>query len=245
MNQWFVILFLIFLTSCYSSTKENTDDTKAKSAPHEIEVVEEKPYDELRSETLARREEYKQIYKDSKNDKVKQDSILTDAQKYLLDQAANYFMAWHGTQWDFNGHTETPRSGKIACGFFVTTTLRDMGFRIPRIKWGQQHADYVVKKLSNDIKRFKNVPIQDIVDYIDSKGEGLYIVGLDSHVGYIYNHNGWMRFVHSNYYLPRIGVMSEEMAGNNPLNTSTIKVIGKLFDNEMVLNWILNTSYSE
>ncbi len=245
MKQWFVILFSILLTSCFSAAKEKEENKEEESATRILEVAEEKTYDELKEETLSRREEYLKAYKSFSNNKAKQDSILADAEKYLLDQAASYFISWHGTPWDFNGHTEVPRSGQIACGFFVTTTLRDMGFRIPRIRWAQQHADYVIYKLTNDIKRFKNVPIEDIEDYIENKGEGLYIVGLDSHVGYIFYHRGWMRFVHSNYYLPKIGVMSEDIDSNNPLNRSIIKVIGKIFEPEMVRNWMFNTAYSE
>lgn len=240
-----ILCIILFITSGCTFNNTKQSEVSLRTQAQTIEVVEEKTYEQLKQETLSRREEYLKAYKSFVNNKVKQDSILSDAEKYLLDQTANYFMSWHGTPWDFNGHTEVPRSGQIACGFFVTTTLRDLGFRIPRIKWGQQHADYVIYKLSDNVKRFKNVPIQEIESYIKDKGEGLYIAGLDSHVGYIFYHRGWMRFVHSNYYLPKIGVMSEDIVGNNPLNTSTIKVIGKIFEPEMVKNWIFNTAYSE
>lgn len=232
---------LCFFLACNNEPKVQEE----YSAPPkiEMEIAKEQTYEELKKETIARRDEYYELFKTSSKNKAKQDSILHDAQDFLVQQTSKYFLAWHGTQWDFNGHTETPRHGKIACGYFIITTLRDMGFRIPRIKWSQQHAEYVINKLSKDIKRFHSVPIEDIINYIDEKGEGLYIVGLDSHVGFIYNHNGWMRFVHSNYYYPKIGVMSENMVGKNPLNTSTLRVIGKIFDEKMTRNWILNSSY--
>src|SRR5678815_5098001 len=31
------------------------------------------------------------------------------------------FPSWYGTAWDFNGTTEVPQQGKIACGYFVST----------------------------------------------------------------------------------------------------------------------------
>src|SRR5678815_2190781 len=31
------------------------------------------------------------------------------------------FSSWYGTAWDFNGTTEVPQQGKIACGYFVST----------------------------------------------------------------------------------------------------------------------------
>jgi hypothetical protein len=71
----------------------------------------------------------------------------------------------------------------------------------------------------------------------------LYIAGLDSHVGYIYKSGRKLRFVHSNYYYPEIGVMSEPLEGVNPLNDSEYRVIGKLLSAEMVKNWITGKEY--
>lgn len=34
---------------------------------------------------------------------------------------------WYGTPWDFNGCTTEPGKGSIACGYFVSTVLRDAG----------------------------------------------------------------------------------------------------------------------
>ncbi|NDV77599.1 hypothetical protein D0T57_01250 [Dysgonomonas sp. 511] len=166
---------------------------------------------------------------------------------YLLAISDDFFHSWYNTPWDFNGHTRTPQNGAIACGYFISTTLQDMGFNIPRIKWAQQASEYMVKKLSaeKDIKRFHKSPMSEVVDYLKQKGEGLYIVGLDCHVGYIYYRDGKMSFVHSNYYKPKTGVMSEPLIGRNPLNDSKYKIIGKIFDREMVLNWVLNTRYTE
>jgi hypothetical protein len=69
------------------------------------------------------------------------------ARNELLDSAGEYFTSalindiiphWYGTVWDFNGHTENPRKGTIACGYFVSTTLTDAGFEIDRYKMAQQ-----------------------------------------------------------------------------------------------------------
>ena len=76
--------------------------------------------------------------------------------------------------------------------------------------------------------------MKDVVDYIESNGEGLYIVGLDRHIGYIYYIGGKMTFVHANYYRPKIGVMSEPFIGRNPLNDSKYRVVGKILDQELV-----------
>lgn len=230
-------LLILTLLACSSSSKENpvTSDIQEKV------IVEIKPYSELKQETLDKRNLFRKDYEKSKN----KDSILTEAQRYLLEISDDYFKSWYNTPWTFHGHSKIPKEGSIACGYFITTTLQDMGFNIPRIKWAQQASEYLIKKVSFDISRFHKKPMSEILEYIESKGEGLYIVGLDCHVGYIYYTGGEMSFVHANYYRPKIGVMSEPLIGRNPLNDSKYKVIGKIFDKEMVRNWILNTPYSE
>lgn len=235
----FSILLIFIISSCSGQSSKEKEEINEIA----LEVKETKPYDTLKAEVVEKRAEYKKIYHQYNKNRVKQDSILSDAQNYLLNIAGDFFQAWYGTPWTFEGHTQTPKEGTIACGYFVTTTLQDMGFNSPRIKWAQQASAYMINKLTSDIKRFHNVPIKDVEDYIRQKGEGLYIVGLDNHVGYIYYHRGAMNFVHSNYYYPNVGVMSEPLAGRNPLNASKGKMIGKIFDKEMVKNWILNTPY--
>jgi hypothetical protein len=241
MKLFIILLFLTFSLSCSSESR------REKSLDVWTERIEEqvKPYADLKKETLEKRDAFRAAYDKYKDDKDKQEQILDEAQDYLLIVSDDFFRSWYNTPWTFHGHSQTPREGSIACGYFVTTTLRDMGFNIPRIKWAQQASEYLIKKVSTDIKRFQQKPMKDVIDYIEAKGEGLYIVGLDMHVGYIYYVNGKMSFVHANYYRPKIGVMSEPLVGRNPLNDSKYRVIGKIFDKEMVRNWILNVKYSE
>ncbi len=52
-----------------------------------------------------------------------------------------------------------------------------------------------------------------------------------------------IKFVHSNYYQRDIGVMSEELDSDNPLKDSNYRVIGKIIDDAMIENWILNLKY--
>jgi hypothetical protein len=55
--------------------------------------------------------------------------------------------------------------------------------------------------------------------------------------------NDTIKFVHSNYYQPWIGVMSEEIDSTNPLRDSDYRVIGKLLSDEMMVNWINSIAY--
>lgn len=244
MKYLYTILLVLSIISCSTKTEEKKQLIEINTG-EEIALEDQKPYSELKTETINKRDEFRERYTGCKGNRLKQDSVLKEAQAYLLNTADHFFKAWYNTPWTFEGHTQTPREGSIACGYFVTTTLRDMGFNIPRIKWAQQASEPVIIKMTSDIRRFQNKPIGDIVKYIKEKGEGLYVVGLDCHVGYIYYKNKNMSFVHANYYKPKIGVMSEPLVGRNPLNDSKYRIIGKIFDTDMVRNWILNTSYPE
>jgi hypothetical protein len=239
--QYYIILCLFFFFSCHTKSQEKASVEEKQGNKTNIEEL--KPYPDLKKEALVKRDAFREVY--NKSGKQIQDSILAEAQKYLLTVSDDFFRSWYNTPWTFHGHSQTPKEGSIACGYFVTTTLRDMGFNIPRIKWAQQASEYMIKKVTTDIKRFQQKPMKDVIEYIEAKGEGLYIAGLDSHIGYIYYLNGNMSFVHANYYRPQIGVMSEPLIGRNPLNDSKYRVIGKIFDREMARNWILNIPYSE
>lgn len=166
-------------------------------------------------------------------------ALVDSARTYLFDRITlDLLPAWYGTPWDFNGITRTPRQGKIACGYFVNTVLLDAGFRLPRIKWSQLGAEAITVKLSDRIKRFRDRPVSEVETYLRVEGDGLYKVGLDNHVGFIVVRDGRARFVHSSYYQPETGVMSEPLEGNNPLAHSRYRIIGHLLGDEMMRAWI-------
>ncbi len=174
------------------------------------------------------------------------DSLRTIAKKYVFEKLVkDIFPAWYGTQWDFNGITRTPKKGKIACGYFVTTTLKQVGFNIPRYKWAQLSAENIIKQFTNNkkIKRMSNAPVKEVETYIKNSGNGLYVVGLDCHVGFICNIDDSISFVHSSYYEPEIGVMSQALDTSNPLRDSNYRVIGKLLDDTMIESWILGKKF--
>jgi len=202
-----------------------------------------KDYPTLLSEILLKQDEFKKAYNNSSAEGKK--AIIEEARTYLFDAiVTDVFPQWYGTQWDFNGTTRTPKDGKIACGYFVTNVLTDVGFNIPRIKWAQSASEVFIKRLApNDIKRFSNRPLSEVESHLKNAGNGLYLVGLDSHVGFIVVKRGRISFVHSNYYQREKGVMSEEINSKNPLNDSSYRVIGKLFSDEMIENWILGRVY--
>jgi len=193
-------------------------------------------YDELKSGIATKRQEFNRLYL---SDSTHRDTLIAFAKQYVFQKITNeIFKHWYGTPWEFYGQTEVPHQDAIACGYFVTTVLRDAGFNIPRVKWAQCASEVMIKRIAADIRRFHSAPIEDIEDYICHEGDGLYLAGLDNHVGFIVKKDDRILFVHSNYYQPEIGVMAEDINGWNPLSNSRYRVIGKLLSDEMMAKWI-------
>lgn len=150
--------------------------------------------------------------------------------KLLLGQIRDsLFNCWLGTPWDFNGTTEEPGVGTIACGYFVTTLLRDIGIKVRRIEHAQCASEEMIKAVCtrNTIKRFNNQEMSTFIKKINEFGTGLYVVGLDFHTGFILNDGDETYFIHANYTGKRV-VEKEIAIGSAVLGSSKYKVIGKV-----------------
>lgn len=201
-------------------------------------------YNQLLATNKKHQAELRYLYLNAKNEHQK-DSIIAAAQYYIYKIIVNeYFKNWYGTPWSFYGQTKVPKQGSIACGYFVTTILYQVGFNIPYTDWAKLASEVFIKKFSQEIKRYRNEPIENIKQYILSKSNGLYIVGLDCHVGFIFKHNQTLKFIHSSYYKPDIGVLSENLEGHNPLDNSSYVVIGKILDKPAIIKWLLGTKFN-
>ena len=166
--------------------------------------------------------------------KFEKEKIFTAAVTYTI------IPNWLGTTWDFNGVSEKPQQGAIACGYFVTTVLRDAGLPVARIKLAQCASEQMITTLVQPtyVQRFSNVTTGVFVKYIESLGYGLYIVGLDNHTGFIYNDGTEVYFIHSSIAGSR-NVQQEKALTSLVLMQSKYKVLGKISADEKVLSkWI-------
>ncbi|MFC6095035.1 hypothetical protein ACFPVY_00120 [Flavobacterium qiangtangense] len=149
------------------------------------------------------------------------------------------FPYWYGTPWNFNGTTQKPNEGKIACGYFVTTTIEDMGFPINRIKLAQCASEEMIKNLvsKENITRFSGISMEDFEKKIIKKGNGLYIIGLDNHTGFVLVSDKGNYFIHSNGYFPQ-EVMKEKLSDSKIIAKSKYRVVGKISaDKKFLNNW--------
>ena len=157
--------------------------------------------------------------------------------KIITDSILPY---WYGTAWDFNGTTQVPGKGAIACGYFVSTVLRDAGLKINRVKMGQSDSEGITYTLADkkDIKIFYEKPLAVVLAYIKSKGLGLYIVGLDCHVGFIVNDDKGIWFIHSKWFDEK-AVVKEAASSSNILYYSKYRMVGKISNSLKLLKaWL-------
>lgn len=176
-------------------------------------------YDTVKNKINTERMRLYQAYQTS----AQKDSILIQA-GYYFHQAIvqNLLPFWYGTTWDFNGYTAVPRQGNIACGYLVSTTLRQAGIQINRYKLAQQASAVIVKNTCHQIQTIQGFP--NFINTLRSLADGLYILGLDNHVGYISIEHGTAYFLHSSYLTPG-------KACREPISTATVL----LFSNNYVL----------
>ncbi len=200
-------------------------------------------YDQLKQQIESERLKFQTAYTTA--DAPEKLKLIIEARTFVFNKiTTDLFNAWYGPPWDFNGTTTIPRQGKIACGYFVTTVLQDAGFDIPRIKWAQLASETFILELTSDVKRFSNKPIEDVIAYIKQQGDGLYIVGLDVHVGFIYKSGNTILFEHSNYYNPDDGVMAQALASYQPLSQSSYRIVGKILGDDMMERWVMGNAYN-
>lgn len=167
-----------------------------------------------------------------------EDSTIAKAKSFLYEQLTqNIWPAWYGTDWDFNGISNTPGEGQIACGYFVSTTLKHTGFRLNRYRLAQQAATDICKAVAPDMYRFRS--LEALEKHLQAQqGEQLYVLGLDYHVGFIQQKDSTYSFTHSSYYDP-VKVTNEQFDASAALEYSSVYVLASLFEkDDLVKKWL-------
>jgi hypothetical protein len=193
----------------------------------------------LESERLQLASRYQRVSSPEQRAAIVAESRAVITRSIFLD----LFPAWYGTAWDFNGTSEIPRQGKIACGYFVSTVLRDASFRVERTRLAQQASENIILSLTTDrfVKRFRRAGIGDFVNAVKQLGPGIYVVGLDIHVGFIVNTGDEVYFIHASYVEP-YSVVKEKAIESTILASSKYRVLGNVFaDDQSIRNWLGGT----
>ncbi len=242
--SYFMVIIIVIILSVYIIISTSDKDSEAMDVKDKVkETIFDLNrhlinYDIFKSQIINKKTELYDKYKKAENLNEKKE-ILNDCKKYLIRTiTGKMFDFWYGTHWSFSGTTQTPRSGYIACGYFVSTVLHHSGFNIERYKLAQQPSSLIIKTLcySKSIKTFNS--LDKLNSYLKNNPNSLYILGLDKHVGFIYKYNNEAYFIHSSYTKER-SVTKEKLIQSSAIQQSNIYVIGNLLDNvSILLKWL-------
>jgi len=243
-------LYVLFLFSTTSDNQENLVTSVLKEwfskQPNSPQPSPAR-YTELKQEIERKRLSLAQRYL-AQTEQTQQDLILQEAQALLHQTLPKLMRCWLGTPWDYNGTATTPGEGTIACGYFVSTVLRDAGFRLERVKLSQQASQSIIAtflpRSEMDIQVGMNY--SDYVQRVKDFPAGIHIVGLDNHVAFIVTAEDQLesfRFIHSSGANPKKVVDQDEHSAS-ALQNSRYRVIGNLTNHKEVLRkWLLGEPF--
>ena len=132
----------------------------------------------------------------------------------------------------------------ISCSYFLTAALQNVGLVLEsRARFAQAPAAWIEHALlppGGQIHRYGNLSGVELEQRLVGLGDGLYVVGLNIHVGFIVVANGHARFVHSSYTPPGT-VVDEPVVSSEAIALSRRKGywISPLFkDDRIVELWL-------
>lgn len=146
---------------------------------------------------------------------------------------------WFDTRWGRGiPQLEEPGEGKINCGTFVGTILNHAGFRVNVKKLQRQPSQMIIASFVPPSRRRKLVgaSMDRFLSTVRDMGPGLFIIGLDLHVGLLLQTDEELRFIHSSI-VP--GWVVNEDATIAPLiEDSGYRVVGKLLGKGNIRSWL-------
>lgn len=211
------------LYSCTGSTNQKQPQT---ALPNQA-------YEELKKEIA----QHRKVFSDQYVNAVDKNKVLAEIKNYWISVLGNdLYEQWKGTPWDFNGTTKMPRQGNIACGYFVTGLLQDMGYVLDRVKLSTCASLTMMKSLAPEqpVWNLSYLTYAEFNKKIKETGKGIYIAGLDFHTGFIVNDGTETWFLHSNY-IGRQGVIKEKITSSAALQASKTRFVIALTEDEAFL----------
>lgn len=180
-------------------------------------------------------------------------AIRDEARSFIIETLrAQIFPAWMGMP-SGGGPTSTASLPHepgmyISCSYFLTAALQNVGLVLEsRTRFAQAPASWIQRALLPPgvaVHRYGNIsPAALERRLVDDLGEGLYVVGLDIHVGFIDVRRGRATFVHSSYTPPGT-VVDEPVVSSEAIANSQRKGywISPLFrDDRLVELWLRHT----
>ncbi|MEO0605149.1 MAG: hypothetical protein AAF211_27210 [Myxococcota bacterium] len=168
-----------------------------------------------------------------------------EARRVLAEHLPGLMEAWVGTKYSYSGTSQVPGQGRIACGYYVSTVLEHAGFALDRVDVARQASEQIIRTVvpDPDIRRFRRKRRKHVVAAVEAQGPGIYVVGLDTHVGFLLNDGEEpVQFCHSTRRKRR-GVVCEE-AVSSPSLKSRYTVLGQLDNPVAIDHWLDGATFA-
>lgn len=201
-------------------------------------------YDALKSSLAEWRGKLAADYQSARDETARRE-VLNDARILLEATLPGMMRCWLGTPWDFDGIASGPGEDGIACGYFVSTVLRDAGFRVHRYHLAQQPSGNIMRTFlpRASCKLTVGMDYDVFADALEAAEPGIYIVGLDTHVGFVVVDAAGFRFIHSSGSRPW-AVVDESRTEAGVLASSNWRMLGHLTaDREVMRKWLAGTRF--
>ena len=145
---------------------------------------------------------------------------------------------WLGTRWGLGPPqaSHPGQGGKINCGTFVGRVLRDAGFVVDVARLQRQPSQLIIESFTSTSRRWSRAPMERFLADVRAMGPGLFIIGLDFHVGLLIQTDDDLRFVHASYETRT--VVDEPARAARPVIDSKYRVVGKLLGRANVRDWL-------
>ncbi|MEN8929232.1 MAG: hypothetical protein ABF242_09945 [Flavobacteriales bacterium] len=204
-----------------------------------LNFIPSKNYKEKKNQIKTLRNKFATQYKSSSDSN--KTNLMKVAQSTFTSALLNEIIPhWYGTEWDFNGYTAKPNEGKIACGYFVSTTLRDMGLNLNRYDLAKKGPKDEAKSIAISPENLISFSEDESEHLLDSINNGLYFIGLDNHVGYLYKHNSITYFIHSNYLENKVMI---ELTKTSEAFMSLTYYLANISENDLLIEkWLTKES---
>lgn len=202
-------------------------------------VPDPRSYAVLMEELQRWREDLADRYSRSKTAAERQ-AVEHDARMVLEEALPAMMRCWLGTPWDFHGTADGPGKGKIACGYFISTVLRDAGFQVDRYKLAQQPSGNILQTFLKREACSLTVgeEYEVFADGLSRIPKGIYVVGLDTHVAFLLVEHDGFRFIHSSGSAPWC-VVDEGREDAHVLRKSNWRMLGNFTgDAGVIRTWL-------
>lgn len=196
-------------------------------------------YEILVGEMKRWQEDLAEAYEEAASEEERKE-VEGDARVILELVLSEMMRCWIGTGYDFNGIAEKPGSGRIACGYFVSTVIRDAGFRVNRYRLAQQPSENILRTFIERENCLLSVgkDFEAYADWVETLEPGIYLIGLDTHVGFIVIREDGMGFIHSSG-ANLVGVVEEPREDASAIRNSRWRMLGNFSgDPDVLRTWL-------